>query len=75
LLSEPELNLWEGMRQDATDYFRKNGISWWSGNIEPTGHLLSSQSACLSHLYHIRQRKQSACKISQNLKIKGENNS
>jgi hypothetical protein len=57
VLSEPELNLWEGIRQDAKEYFLKNGISWWSGNDEPTGHLLSSQVACLNHLYPLRQRK------------------
>ena len=67
VLSEPELNLWEGIRQDAKDYFQKNGISWWSGNGEPTGHLLSSQIACLNHLYPLRQRKDCADKILQNL--------
>ena len=67
VLSEPELNLWEGIRQDAKNYFQKNGISWWSGNGEPSGHLLSSQIACLNHLYHLRQRKDCADKIVQNL--------
>ena len=67
VLSEPDLNLWEGIRQDTKDYFLKNGISWWSGNDEPTGHLLSSQIACLNHLYPFRQRKDCTDKILHNL--------
>jgi len=67
VLSAPDLNLWEGIRQDAKDYFLKNGISWWSGNGEPTGHLLSSQISCLNHLYPLRQRKDCADKILQNI--------
>ncbi|MBA7541128.1 hypothetical protein ES705_33435 [subsurface metagenome] len=67
VLSEPELNLWEGIRQDAMDYFLKNNIAWWSGKGEPTGHLLSSQVACLNHLYPLRQRKDCVDKILQSL--------
>lgn len=67
VLSEPDLNLWEGIRQDAKDYFLKNNIVWWSGNAEPTGHLLSSQISCLNHLYPIRQRKECVDIILQNL--------
>jgi hypothetical protein len=60
VLSEPDLNLWEGIRQDAKAYFSKNGITWWSGNKEPTGPLLSSQISCINHLYPIRKRKDCA---------------
>ena len=67
VLSEPDLNLWEGIRQDVKEYFLKNRISWWSGNIEPTGHLLSSQIACLNHLYPFRQRKDCTDKLLQNV--------
>jgi hypothetical protein len=67
VLSEPELNLWEGIRKDTKEYFIKNGIAWWSGNGEPTGHLLSSQIACLNHLYPLRQRKDCTDKILQNI--------
>ena len=67
VLSEPELNLWEGIRQDTKDYFIKNGIVWRSGNGEPTGHLLSSQIACLNHLYPLRQRKDCTDRILQNI--------
>jgi len=58
-LSDPIINLWEGIRYDAVDYFKRNNIGWWqsSGDDLPTGHLLSSQIACVNHLYFIRQRE------------------
>ncbi len=58
VLKDPSLNLWDGIREDAKQYFKRNGIPWWKGTAnDPTGHLLSSQVACLNHLYFIRQRK------------------
>ena len=54
VLNEPALNLWEGIREDAKEYFKRNKIPWWKGDQdEPTGHLLSSQVACLNHLYYL----------------------
>lgn len=64
VLSEPSLNLWEGIREDCKDYFQRNKIAWWKGNNEyPTGHLLSSQVSCLNHLYMVRQRRDAATAI------------
>lgn len=64
VLKDPSLNLWEGIREDAKQYFKKYGIPWWNGNTDdPTGHLLSSQVACLNHLYYVRQRKDIATAI------------
>jgi len=64
VLNEPAINLWEGIREDALDYFKKNNISWWLGKKgDPTGHLLSSQIACLNHLYYLRQRKDLATAV------------
>jgi hypothetical protein len=37
-------------------YFTDNKIAWWRGD-EPTGHVLSSQVACLNHLYYLRHDK------------------
>lgn len=58
VLQDPSLNLWAGIRDDVIDYFDRNKIAWWKGNNEnePTGHLLSSQVACINHLYFARQR-------------------
>lgn len=47
-------NLFEPIREDALQYFRINGVSWWAGN-RPTGHVLSSQIACVNHLMLIRK--------------------
>ncbi|RMH35563.1 MAG: hypothetical protein D6694_14660 [Gammaproteobacteria bacterium] len=57
VLKDPSLNLWAGIRDDAKYHFVANGIAWWKGTEEdPTGHLLSSQVACVNHLYPLRQR-------------------
>lgn len=47
-------NLYEPIREDVLRYFRENRISWWGG-WRPTGHMLSSQIACLNHLFSIRE--------------------
>ena len=62
------LNLWEGIREDSLSYFSDNNISWWeSDNYSPTGHLLSSQVACVNHLYLLRQRKDLATAVLKNI--------
>lgn len=68
-LSDPIINLWEGIRYDAVDYFKRNNIGWWqsSGDDLPTGHLLSSQIACVNHLYFIRQREDLATRILKSI--------
>ncbi len=74
VLQDPSLNLWAGIRTDAIKYFDKNNISWWMGEDknEPTGHLLSSQVACINHLYFVRQRKDVATEILKNISNKIE---
>jgi hypothetical protein len=64
VLKDPSLNLWAGIRDDAKQYFSTNRIAWWKGaEADPTGHLLSSQVACVNHLYFVRQRKDVATAI------------
>jgi hypothetical protein len=64
VLKNARLNLWEGIREDAYQYFAENAINWWGGEKgEVTGHLLSSQVACLNHLYPLRQREDMATAI------------
>jgi hypothetical protein len=63
VLKDPALNLWAGIRDDAIDYFLRNKIPFWDSVKEPTGHLLSSQIACLNHLYFLRQRGDIATSI------------
>lgn len=47
-------NLYEPLRNDAISYFDDNGVAWWGGK-KPTGHVLSSQIACVNHLMLIRK--------------------
>jgi len=64
VLKDPSLNLWAGIRDDAKHYFSTHHIPWWKGTgADPTGHLLSSQVACLNHLYFLRQRKDIATAV------------
>lgn len=69
VLDKGELNLWDGIREDALEYFKRNSIAWWRGGPEnlPNGHLLSSQVACLNHLYWLRTRKDAALAVAKNL--------
>ena len=57
VLSKSELNLWAGIREDVMEYYKNNEITWWESGDKPSGHLLSSQIACLNHLYYLRQRE------------------
>lgn len=45
-------NLYEPIRNGVLQYFKENKISWWRGD-KPSGHTLSSQIACLNHLFAI----------------------
>ena len=68
VVSAPAINLWEGVRTDAIDYFAHNEITWWKETDEgPTGHLLSSQVACINHLYYLRQRQDVATSVLKNI--------
>jgi hypothetical protein len=67
VLRDPIKNLYKGIRREALEYFKENKIVWWEGTAAPTGHLLSSQISCLNHLFFIRNDKEAALKILQNL--------
>ncbi len=68
VLHTPSLNLWAGIRDDARQYFSTHRIPWWKGTkTNPSGHLLSSQIACVNHLYAIRQRKDVAVHVLRQL--------
>lgn len=64
VLKDSNLNLWEEIRANALQYFDRNKITWWMGNTNcPTGHLLSSQVACVNHLFYLHQRKDLATAV------------
>ena len=50
-------NLYEPIRNNVLRYFKDNDISWWGGD-KPSGHTLSSQIACLNHLFSIMGDKE-----------------
>ncbi|MBO5780311.1 MAG: hypothetical protein J6R27_04335 [Muribaculaceae bacterium] len=47
---------------EVQKYFDNNQVSWWGG-FTPTGHILSSQMACLNHLYPLMRDKDAVLKI------------
>jgi hypothetical protein len=59
-------NLPPSLSSKVKEYFKKNKISWWMGK-GPTGHVLSSQIACLNHLFLIRNDKKAVLKLLQNI--------
>lgn len=72
VLMNPLLNLWGGIRDDAITYFEKNDIEWHKdANGEPKkgpeGHLLSSNIACVNHLFYLRQRKNLVTLVLKNI--------
>lgn len=67
VLSDAEKNLWTKIRKEAIKYFDENKIVWWPGSAEPSGHLLSSQVSCVNHLFFLRNDKDAALKVLQNI--------
>lgn len=55
-------NIYPDIRDDALVYFQQNDIAWWGGNY-PTGHILSSQIACLNHLFTIRHHREAVLNL------------
>jgi hypothetical protein len=62
-------NLFAPIVNQVIEYFLENKISFWKIGGEPkgkpTGHVLSSQIACLNHLFPIRNDKKEVLKIAQ----------
>ncbi len=67
VLRESLANLYEPIRESVQDYMKVNNISWWGGK-KPTGHMLSSQIACLNHLFHIRNDGDAVLAILNNVR-------
>ena len=62
-------NLFEPIRDKdkVLQYFKVNGISWWGG-YKPSGHMLSSQMACLNHLFFIREDDKAVLELINNIR-------
>ncbi|MFZ4412592.1 MAG: PGN_0703 family putative restriction endonuclease [Bacteroidales bacterium] len=61
-----EKNLFKPIQTKVIDYFKNNKISWWGGK-RPTGHVLSSQIACINHLFEIRNDKNAVMTLLNNI--------
>ena len=60
-------NLFEPIREKALQYFQENEIAWWGG-ATPTTHTLSSQIACLNHLFLIKSDPAAVLSLVNNLR-------
>lgn len=62
LEEDVQKNFYRPIRDDVVKYFHDNGIKWWGAakddGSRPSGHILSSQIACLNHLFCIRKDKE-----------------
>ncbi len=59
-------NIYNPICKDVIEYFQNNNISWWRGK-RPTGHVLSSQIACVNHLFQLRNDKTAVLRILKNV--------
>ncbi|MDR0334104.1 MAG: hypothetical protein LBI15_11680 [Dysgonamonadaceae bacterium] len=64
VLLDRNQNIFKPVKEEVKSYFKENSISWWGGKL-PTGHTLSSQMACLNHLFPIRNDRDEVLKIAQ----------
>lgn len=66
VLTDFNKNFFKEIVGEAIEYFSKNKVAWWGGK-NPTGHVLSSQIACINHLYAIRNDKSAVLGLLKNI--------
>ncbi|MCD8207008.1 MAG: hypothetical protein LUD72_03625, partial [Bacteroidales bacterium] len=72
-LKNTTLNLYDDIRGDKDDsksvihYFDTNNIVWHKNGGEPTGSTISSQVACLNHLFPIRNNYEAVREMVKNI--------
>ncbi|MHB9031413.1 MAG: PGN_0703 family putative restriction endonuclease [Anaerolineae bacterium] len=60
------LNLYPSIYSDALAYFNRNSIRWWRGDGDiVTNHTLSSQVACVNHLFWLMHNESAATAVLQ----------
>jgi hypothetical protein len=72
VLENPKLNLWGEIRDEAISYFKEHDIEWHkdpAGEPKegPEGHLLSSNVACVNHLFFLRQHRDLATAVLKSI--------
>lgn len=59
-------NLYTEIADKAVEYFKKNTIVWWRGKQGlSTNHTLSSQVACVNHLFWLNENQDAATAVLQ----------
>jgi hypothetical protein len=66
ILKDSSNNFFKPIQENVKIYFKENNISWWGGK-HPTGNVLSSQIACLNHLFLFRNDKDAVLAIAQTI--------
>jgi hypothetical protein len=66
VLTNSDLNIFPSILESVKNYFKENDVAWWRGE-SPTGHTLSSQIACINHLFPIRHDKAEVLKIARSI--------
>ncbi|ROT18094.1 hypothetical protein EEL51_10865 [Muribaculaceae bacterium Isolate-110 (HZI)] len=67
VLTDGSHNLYAFIREEAIKYFRDNNIGWWGGS-RPSGHVLSSQIACVNHLFSVRKDADAVLSMLNNVR-------
>lgn len=67
VLAAGDANLYAPVRKDSIASFKENKISWWGGH-RPSGHVLSSQIACINHLFAIRNDAATVLAVLNNIR-------
>lgn len=62
-----DYNLYQGIRNKVKEYFRTEKITFWGGQDRVPNHVLSSQVACLNHLFAVREDKSMALEIAKSI--------
>lgn len=66
VLTNYQKNFYQPIKDEVIEYFDLNGINWWGGQ-KPTGHALSSQIACINHLFLIRKDKRAVLSLLKSI--------
>ncbi|MCF2593282.1 hypothetical protein I6E11_05655 [Bacteroides caecigallinarum] len=62
-----DYNLYQGIRNEVKEYFKIEHIAFWGDQDGVPNHVLSSQVACLNHLFAIREDKLMTLEIAKSI--------
>lgn len=69
---QEDFNLYEEIRDDVKHYFETEHIAFWGNEREVPNHTLSSQVACLNHLFAIRNDPETVLGIAKAITGRGD---